>query len=642
MKRPQPDIGELLKSSFIGHMGNTRKFKRLWGTTYIGGVEVLHNRRYYYPGGSRPSNYEKLFRYLGVYDELVNSNPKGITSAWLYLNKNKGSSLPVDTSGDALPNYMAFVADNLNTMWWDPADGPIPENLALTTSIVIEAEINTTRETTVSTTGILNPSLPFEQLKTLVENNYETLWQTCRITQQGVGVINKGSYQSDVSNVTVVDEDDLSPDDPWLAVIARYALRSNGIPCTIKDISVGYGKNEAGRLYNTYVVDIEIPYKSFTANDAFVSDIAIDIATPNKVITTLNKKLIGTVLSFSNQKITRDLVTAMDSSDLQDDPDLVTRPYTLWENIAVDGDPRFSSIWLNSGGTYYLKADALSNPRQYGIKFKDLGKYLASLVDSGYQKKKKKWYQKALAIAVAVVAVVLSPLTGGLSLNLIGIATFITAVSLTLTLFTLAFTAIGNHEMASIFAEANKTIEPLAMVASIILVVDGIKRAAQKAAEKAALEAGKEVAETSLMDIAESLTKDLVENFVDSIVKGASDFVSGNITAASIKFTEKMVSLLTLPSQLKLESINDRNRDLKAEYEALVQEMTQESDVLKGFMYIYPRPATADWSMYAATFDHPYERGGGPLHIGNIQRTSKQALRKADYNDPIFENILLV
>lgn len=69
--------------------------------------------------------------------------------------------------------------------------------------------------------------------------------------------------------------------------------------------------------------------------------------------------------------------------------------------------------------------------------------------------------------------------------------------------------------------------------------------------------------------------------------------------------------------------------------------MNQERDALKGFMKIYSKPATADQSVYASLFDSPYERGGGPLALGNIQRTTKQALRKGIYEDSIFNDILM-
>jgi hypothetical protein len=621
MKRPQPDIGDILKSDFINNLGSTRKFTRLWGTTYIGGVEVLNHRRYYYPRSARPANFEKLFRYLGAYEDLNNNDPKGVQSAWFYLNKNKGSGLPVAEGGTLEDSYHLFVSYNLDQLWWDEADGAMPENLTLTTSIVIEALIDGSRTDTVSTTPLLDPSWPTEQLITAIQNNYETLWDTCLISQQGVGVINKGTFTSSVANVELPDEDDLSPDDPWLAALSRYALRNNDVVCTIKDVQIGYAKSSTGRRYATYVVDIEIPHMSFDTSSAVVNQIALDLG---KTYTSRTR----TRLSYPNGYWTKQEITAMDISDLQDDPDIVTRPYLLWENEAEEDDSRYSNIWLNSGGTYYLKADAVRNPRNYGLTYKGLFSYLVSLIDSGYKKKKVKWWKKALAVVTFVVLVIVNPF---------GAATVwgaILAAATVLTLLTLAFALAGMDDWAAAFAEANKMIEPLVIIATIIMLTQSLQKMAQKAAEKAA--------EEGIKETIKEFVADYIDDFVQEIVKGATDVFAGNLTASSLSFLTKAVKLLTLPQQIKLEELKEKNKDLKAEYEQLTQELSREYDALKGFMYIYARPATADWSIYAQEFDQPYERGGGPLAMGNIQRTTKQALRKASYNEPAFENILVV
>lgn len=647
MKRPQPDIGDTLRGAFIASLGRTRKFKKMWGTTYVNGVEVLHERRYYYPNNSRPANFEKLFRFLGAYDDVTKTEPKGIKSAWIYLNKNKGSDLPVEQAQSRDEVYRNFVATNLNHMWWDYDDGPLPDNLTLTTSIVIEAEFDTTRSKTVSTSSLLDPSLSFPQLKAAIEDNYDSLWETCKISQQGIGVINKGSFLDDVSNVVSVDEDDLSPDDPWLATIARYALRTNPLACTIKDIEIGDAKAENGRYYHTYVVDIEIPYTEFTVSHPLVIQVANDLTNGDYIrVTNLNKKSTASQLGTNNARVTRQQITAMDSSDLQDDPTLVTRSYLLWENEAVEGNGSFSSIWLNANGKYYLKADALDNPGDYGIKRKDIANYVFSLIDSGYQKKKVKWWKKALAIVVAAIVTWFFPPLGGWTLGLLSVATFVVTLSLVLTLFTLAFTAMGNESMASAFAAANKAIEPLTMIASVVLIVTSIKTAFDKAAQRVAEQTGKQVAEVTLQETVTELitgsTSNLFEKLINSLIEGFDDFVAGEVSAASVQFTDRLVQMVSLPYKLKIEDIRDRNKDLKAEYEKLKEEMQRESDALQGFMNIYARPATADWSMYAAEFDHPYERGGGLLHIGNVQRTTKQALRKGSYDDPAFDNVLVV
>lgn len=181
------------------------------------------------------------------------------------------------------------------------------------------------------------------------------------------------------------------------------------------------------------------------------------------------------------------------------------------------------------------------------------------------------------------------------------------------------------------FAEVNKTIEPLVMVASLYLVIGNISNVAADS-----------ITADAIIDAAGKYITDMADNMIDQIVQGATDIAAGNITANALKFMNVVAKLGMMPAKMKLADLNSRNKDLRAEYQDLVNEMSREYDVLQGFARVYANPATADWSIYAEVFDLPYEKGGGPMATGNIQRTTKQALRKADYSDPIFDNILVV
>ena len=635
MKRPQPDIGEVLQGQFIQTMGGARKFKRLWGTTTVGGVEVLHNRRYYYPASSRPVNFEKLFKYLGAYEDVTGSI-KGVSSAWIYLNKNKESKLP-ELEGSILEGTKDFVSYNLNKLWWNDNDGPRPEGLTLTTSVTIGSKFMPTGSSVLAdlalpvSTELLAPNMSQSQLITSITNNFDTLWSTCTISQEGVGVINKGSITDPINNITTPDEDDLTPDDPWLNTLARYALRSDGIPCTIREVSVGKGRRQDGRIYNTYVITLEIPYIAFTPSSPIVGLIATDIQEEE------SNDIYFDNAARPNSVWTRRELQQMDSTDLDNDPDLISRSYRLWEDV---GATNFNSIWHVHNGKQYIKADAFYNPGDYGLKYKELYEYVTSLIDTGYKKKKVKWYKKALAIIVAVIVFVVSGGNVGAAFaTFTAFATFVVIISLILTILSLVTAVLGMESAASAFAAANKTIEPLVILASIFLFVDGIT---QKLKEQAAKKGAEKITSEVVLDFLEESLENLVEDFIDTILQGYSDVMSGQLTNAAIQFVNNTLKLLTLPQQIKLEKIADRNKDLRAEYEKLQEELSQEDDLLRGFARIYARPATADWSYYAQQFDQPYERGGGRLHIGNIQRTTKQALRKADYSDPAFDNILVV
>lgn len=628
MKRPQPDIGDVLRNQFIGDLSTVRKLKRLWGTTQstgadnIVGPEIFTPRQYYHGENLRSDNFEKLFKMLGAYEDVTNGDYEGVRSAWLYFNKNKASELGI--------GYNDFVADNLNRLWWDPEDGERPEGLTLTSSVVIStygplgSDLNRVQQ-------ILNSNMTVAESIASLEENYEELWDLCKITQEGVGVINKGSITDPVNKIEVPDEDDLSPSDPWLAAITRYALRDNGIPCTIKNVSIGtFTQSVASTklFYVTYVVDIEIPYKEFTAGQLFVQDIAFDLSK-------LEKEDLN-----SNSYLTKQAIKAMDSSDLEEEG-LITRDYTLWEDESVESDPRFTSLWIKSGKQWYLKTEAFNNPREFGFTYKELSRYLTGIIDSGYKKKSIPAWKKFVAVVLVVVAFVLAFVPGaqGFSAKLIAVAKAILVASLVLTLAIIAFAVLGMEEWAAAFAEVSKTIEPLVILATIVLIFTGIQ-AGVEAAKEAALEKG---LETTTSEILVDMLVGNITNSVSQIAQGAADVFAGSFTTnAALAFAGTMVKIVNFAVGMKLKNLSEKNKDLKAEYDELTAEMYREVDALRGFSRIYSKPATADWSIFASTFDMPYERGGGPLAMGNIQRTTKQALRKADYTDPAFAGILII
>jgi hypothetical protein len=627
MKRPQPDIGDILKASFINNVKTVKKLKRLWGTTTVNGVEVLKHRQFYYPDNQKSAEFEKLFKFLGAYDGVTSSDPKGVDSAWLYLNKNNNIVLPGDystfeesDSNQLWLDHTYFVTSNLNALWWDPADGVMPADLTLTTNIVIEAKQTSRLDPSIRTTELLDPSSTKAQLIQAVEDNYEALWDTCLISQQGVGVINKGSIVDPVTSYATPDEDDLSPNDPWLDVLSRNALRTNGIPCTVKDVNIGVGI-EGSRYYSTYIVTIEIPYTLFSSSTLFVKNIASDL------MGTYTSK-IRTRLSYANGYWTKTSIKAMDSADLQD-PTVVTRPYRLWEDEAVEVSASYDSLWYNHGGIWYLRAGPLTDPRSYGFTFKQLNDYVLQLVDSDYKKKKVKWWKKLVAVIIFVIAVIYAFPTGGKSLAL---AKAIVFAAFVLNVVTAVLSATGSDDWAMAFASVSKAIEPLVQVAQIFLIVSGISDIAGRAA----------AAEGSVGTAIKDEIMGQIENAIDDIMRNTTSLISGDLANVSMNYLNGLAKMLTLPTKLKIASINERNRDLKAEYDKLVEEEYREDNVLRGFARVYAKPATADWSIYASTYDLPYERGGGSLSIGNIQRTTKQALRKGTYNDPMFENILVV
>lgn len=618
MKRVQPDVFNTLRNEYIGNLQTSRKLKRLWGTEVVNGVEVFTRRQFYHTENLRSNNFEKLFKFLGAYKDVTTADYKGVRDAWMYFNKNKPTDLTV--------GYDDFVSENLNKMWWDDADGPLPENLTLTASLVIDIS-NSFRHITNKQrlSELINLSMTKEQIKQSILDNYEELWDITTIRQEGIGIISKGSITNTVNNTNIPDEDDLTPDDPWLQTVVRYALKDIGIPCTIKEVEIGTlslrkVKGFYPKIDSTIVIDIEIPYKEFISSSAFVNQISNDLSIN---YTNLN----------NNSAITKDTIQKMSIEDMFDDTDVISRTYTTWESVSSAKNSVFNSFWLLDNGKWYLKTDPFLNPKNYGLKRKQTNEYLLSSIDTSYRKKKIKWYKKAAAVILVVVAFIFALPSGGGSLTLLTVASAILVASLVLTLAILVFAVLGMHDWASAFAVVSQWIEPLVLVATVITLTAAIKQAVTKL--------GKQLTEKSTEQLVKEIFENVVLDNADALIQGAKDFIAGNVTNASIQFATKLVDFLTMPMKLKTESINDKNKDLQAQYEQLIAEQSRENDVLQGFAKVYAKPATADWSMYAAIFDSPYERGGGLLAMGNIQKTTVQALRKAVYDSPVFDNMLI-
>jgi hypothetical protein len=644
MKRPQPDIGDRLRQDFLQNVTTVKKLLRLWGTTTVDGVEVLNPRRYYHPVGDRPANYEKLFKYLGAYEDIEqNFDSKGLEAAWLYFNKNKTAKLPVDAGGnDLYSNYTTFVRDNLNKVWWDPADGAMPAGLTLTTAVVIQPseEMAARNPFSVKIEDLIAQDLTDAALIAAIETNFSDLWQTSRITQQGLGVINKGSLVDAFTGAAVPDEDDLSPNDPWMASLARYAVGDSQVSTTIIDAAVGLniGRKfgiapESNVLANTVAITIEIDYYNFLSSSTLVGNVAQDLysviaaATAKDTLGERRGRAPSKRGTIDNSVITRQSILQMDASDLNNDITVLTRPYLLWDTASSSINTNYDSIWH----TDLLKADAIRNPRNYGIKYSDLSDYLLSIVEADVRKEKVPFWKKAVAFIIFVIAFVYS---GGLGAKgAVALAKAVLFASMVLSIITLVLSVAGATEWATAFAATSKALEPLVHIATIIMIIDVTTRAAETIK--------KEAKDKALTEVLVDMIKDEAKGMIDDIVEGATKLFTAPLSGASVNFATKLLDLVNMANNNRLSSIQSRNNDLKAEYDKLVAEGYQENDMLQGFMNVYARPATADWSMYAAQFDVPYERGGGPLALGNIQKTTKQALRKGDYDDPIFANILV-
>lgn len=660
MKRPKPEIANSIQNKFINNVSTPRKLKRLWGTSMVNGVEVMDYRKLYYPESARPENFDKLFKFLGVYDDTTTANMEGINDAWIYLNRHKLSGTSVLLT--------PFVTSNLNKIRDNGLDGTY-----LTTRI----NIGTLRfdYDDYNESSIIDRDMDEETLISTIRNNYTELFETCIIEHTGYSTVVKTIQSLDVNNDPIFDlegnpvleqvKEYLHTDDPWVTSIAINSLLNDNedveiLRCFKELVEVpppkfGSGKRGREEAYNyrtkyrvRYAVELKIPLVTFSSSSDIVTvtvdQIQNDYSDYVPIITGRGKEGVTYNVAKPNglvvkSRIQSDLALIDNFLSEEDHPvTLLLRDYENWLDFTQTLSSTLDHLWVNDGKYDFLKADVLYRPSNYGLKFSELNKYLEDIMDSGYGKKSVPVWKKIIAIVIFVVVVIFTRSAQGASW-----AMSVIIGSLALTLISLALSELGEQEWAMAIAEANSIIEPLVTVANVYLLFTGVSELYSQAQQTVATEAGTTVSEVTLNQTIGQLISGSADGMVSTLLQGARDIASGNIVSnAAMQFTTTMFKLGNMVQQQKLEKVSNRIRDLASEYEDLTKEMSQERDLLKGFAKVYGKPATADWSIYAEQFDLPYERGGGPLSLGNIQRTTKQAIRKGKYNDLVFENILVV
>lgn len=629
MKRPQPDVKDVMLNRFQSVFKSNKKLLRAWGTETINGVEVMKGRQFYYPtpkeGDSSFKRFKELFTLLGAYKDVTSANYKGIRQAWLYFNKEKGRA--------EVPSAEEFIASNLNKVWWDePTVGkPMPDGVFIdaTAKISYQYSVGGYRKVPCDFFVAQNE---YQRIDT-VNRAFEAIWRQFRVVSDGNAYAVDGKQRYEISI-----------DDPWVQLLTLYSLRGFNSDHEVTACKRGsetmpssiFGPNKVA--LDTYLIDVKLFYREFTADDPLVLQIAADMN---------EYKDAFEGVSEANERNTIRLVqTYMAGRYKEDGTGTINRNYQGWAAAMEDETDAYDSLWYEykegyySEPVYYLRKEIFDDPKKFGLTRKELAGYVLKLVDSDYRKKKRKWYQRFFAVFLFVFSVVMALPSGGLTL--VGAALAVSAGVMALTLASVLFSVAGADDWASAFSELNKAIEPLAQIAGIVTFVSSIQSAVRAGLKTVA---GNVAADGFIKGLGATVVdglKGLADTFVTEIIQGGKEFLSGKINSVSIGFTQRMVDLYTIPQKLKLESLQARNRDLQAEYEDMAKEASQERDVVRSYMYVYNKPATADWSIYAEEFDVPYERGGGNLHIGNIQKTTKQAMRKADYSDPAFDNITLL
>lgn len=616
MKRQSPDIAELVRGKWLNDLNFIKRLIRSWGTTTVNGQEVLVNRRYFFPTSYQDESFVRFAKLIKAYSDLQNPEMKGIVNAWLYFNPSKFSNNQILDD---------VIATNIRNSLWETG-GVLNEDEVLRTSVVIGSPLatgnsklsylNSLAENFTSPTFVAGID-DREALITEIQTTYESLWETYNI-ESGT------SFEVLDSSGRVVA--DISPNDDWIQTLSRYILFSSDIPYTITNVRNGTNRSGTS-VISTFILDIEIPLFSLNENTDIVTKITDD----------LNNT------SGGNDRLTKQTLYGSDYSEPETAADVrvVQNTRTLVDVSGLEG-----LTWERSGENYYIRTSYLLDS---SIPASERLNTVLECLDTGYQKKKAKWYQKLLAIIIFIVVVVITyfalggNVAAGAKLYAI-LAAAIVMGSLALSIMTAIAYESGNYGLADAFSSLNKTIEPLVFVAQIVSLYLAFASIAKEGAKALVTESTRAAAEAAAREGATELAKEIIENEITAILKDQfaealmegikgklTDILSIKATDISLNHIVKMTDMVFgLYSKNDISKRQDRIQNLQDQYNEMQEEMAEanaQNDLIAVMSSLLYRPLAVDRSVYAQQFDLPYEHTGTRFHIGNICKTSVKALR---------------
>lgn len=640
MKRANPDLYQVATSGYLQKLAYIRKFIKYWGTTTVNGREVLIDRNYYFETHRQRADFKRLARMLGVWGDVKDPKMKGIKYAWFYLNPTKGDTSVFTDS---------IVASNLDVAI-QKAEG---EDTVVEMIIgpVVKVDRRNGRE--ITSLQISTPLIDQEGIKAEILNDIGYLWNNA--------IISSGK-----------------PSDVYMDILARYVLRSQDVPYEIVDVSSAMVETKVGidvrdcdadgctttttylsEYYKGYRVRIKIPPFNFTETTDLVQMVVNDIQYGGTNLNILNTiQVVGSLFNKTLVSDENDQNDTLNSSYRQ--PDITFNPQ-VWEAGAV-----FSSF---GSRVQYLRVDFLLNRE---IPLVERINFLNSLIDSDYVEKSNDsgMFGALLAIVVFVVAVILTPVSGGLSLAaaialggttaVVAIASAIAFGALGLAITTAVLYYAGAVELANSFAKFSKSIEPLVMIATVITMVnvvttaikglaaEGSKAAAQEIAKEKMREAGLNVAKEisdemgkALFDaMVDEIALDLVtEQFSSMVWAGVKDKFANLFTSSltNITFNQAMKMVNFAFEKFKdneTAQLKDGIADERSRIEAYEKEQVQVNNLLMDISRGLYTPIANDCSIYANLYDKPYEWWATKYHTGCIQGNTVSAMWLADKSKP--------
>lgn len=569
MKTPAIDVFGVSVQKHINQVGFKNKFLRLWGNDGT----VLTEKHYYYPSISAAD--VELFKLLGIYKSLKAStgNMSGIESAWVYLNPAKADisdvsravliqqlefNVPDGIYGITITPKAKLVRTGNQTIWTGSTSvAQADDTLGLLSDIYLDED------------GMIDVGI----LGTYITNNYAEIINEYILTGNESPVTDE--IDAEVANIVAVYA--LGGTDAFSADVhsISYTLTENS-----KTVRTDTGNTtEEGEPIYEYT---SYPYRTQALNIQ------------------LNIKQIG-VVGEDDPIIDR----IMDAKASPTSTTASTIVNTLTStSIALSGilskTGVTDDVWLNSR----MRAGIFSATT---LKTKDLIPIITDSLDTGYKKKKVKWYKKIIGIIVFIVVFYFSGGTAAASLGAFSSA--FTIATLAVVALSAAMAAWGDETGAAAVGKFSQKISVVGSLIGFMAIISSIAtQISTEVAKQAAAEGTKQVATRHVL----GAIKDMV---VSVFKKYTTTSISLEQAVSTISRGFKMIS------DNKLDSLKDKLATVEAE-NAAASQYEEESNSRDIGLALIKSQAEVLHQDSDDVYDYQYEPWGSPLHIGNIQRTS--------------------
>lgn len=347
-----------------------------------------------------------------------------------------------------------------------------------------------------------------------------------------------------------------------------------------------------------------IAYSTSAGLTAYRSGIAVTIKCKQVSPLQENDYIVDLMLNETDPDRKRKITTVfgLDSDTGEDATELVWNNARrgVWTAMANRGAGKTDELWYHG----YLRTAILDSSYMDRDKFADV---LAGAMDTGYTKKKTKWWKKLLSIVIVVIAVVLSVPSSGLSMATLG--TF--AVNLGIS--ALVLTAIQFVVAKSGDTGWAQYLGKFVQVVGIVSMIAGIGSFIQNAAAKLAQDTAKQ----GLMDTAMAAVK----NAVTEVTTAASAFAKDmTISNALNVLGSKVVSLgrmlvekfMDMRVKTAADELNDALESVKQSKEELAELTDREVNIGVEDIKYYTSPLKLDNLPFEV--DYLYE--GTIMNIG--------------------------